>query len=309
MPIDLFRAIARKIGTEYRGMSVGLFDVCEPTLHPQWIEFIEIAAQRGIRIGFSSNFNIPIDFERLSASGVQFAIISVSGFSQEVYERGHAGGNIDRVHRQMREFAKYRKAATDIKVAYHCYGDNLGDAEYGETKELCQELGFVFYPMISRLNQVKNALNWWLTDRATLDRLAVHPRSYRELNRGKESSPCVMLTENLSINHRGQVQLCCNVPDSNHAGMFLEMTLEEIQAARHRPNDLCRACMGGNIHKLLEYSGTLNWRRAALDNGVKLPNSLVLRMMMDETRWKIRTAVGDRMADRIKGLLGIKQKE
>jgi MoaA/NifB/PqqE/SkfB family radical SAM enzyme len=296
MEPKLFDAIVNKISRECPGASVGLFDVCEPTLNSNWLDYVELGVSIGLVMWISTNLNVPIDCERLGKSGIDSAIISLSGYTQAVYESGHAGGKIERVHRQMRELAKHKH---DIKfrVAYHCYRDNLGDGEYGATKLLCRELGFRFYPMIARLNQVKNALNWQRTDAKTLDRLIVHPSLYAKLNAGREQEPCVMLEENLSINCHGQVQLCCNVPDSNHAGYFLDMPLAEIQRKRKEPNEVCRACMASNIHKLFEYSGTANWIAYA---NTKLPRTMLARMFWDELKWKARRTVGSKTVERIK---------
>lgn len=86
MDLDLFRRIIDEIGGRSPALRLSLRG--EPTLHPQLVECIRYAVERGIKeVSFLSNSSLltPEYFEKIMRAGVSWITISVDGLD-ETYE-------------------------------------------------------------------------------------------------------------------------------------------------------------------------------------------------------------------------------
>src|ERR1019366_2830753 len=110
MTADLLDVIVTKAKSEFDIESIGVFNWTEPLLHPRLYELIEIINNHGVHSSISTNLNVKdsYDFERLLAARPGWMRVSLSGFSQAVYERGHAGGDIELVKRNLVSLARAR---------------------------------------------------------------------------------------------------------------------------------------------------------------------------------------------------------
>lgn len=101
MDWDLMERCIDKIKNENNEAIVFLYGNSEPFLHPRLPECIAAVKARGLRCELSTNLNHVQRVEETLDARPDFMIISLSGFTQEVYVKGHAGGNISKVKANM----------------------------------------------------------------------------------------------------------------------------------------------------------------------------------------------------------------
>jgi MoaA/NifB/PqqE/SkfB family radical SAM enzyme len=112
---------------------VGFFNWTEPLLHPQIAALVNQVSRRGIRCWLSSSLNVLRDPDALLAAKPHEIIVSVSGFNQDVYKRGHRGGDIEIVKQNMRRLSEAANKSlkhgsrTWLRLVYHRYVDNSDD--------------------------------------------------------------------------------------------------------------------------------------------------------------------------------------
>ena len=99
MEPDLMEKCIDKIKSENPDAIVFLYGNSEPFLHPRLVECIKSVKRRGLNCQLSTNLNFLRNEEQVKGvleSGLDFMIISLSGFTQEVYVKGPRR----RAHRQ-----------------------------------------------------------------------------------------------------------------------------------------------------------------------------------------------------------------
>ena len=77
-------------------------------IHPRINLYCKAAADAGFHLHLSSNLNFLKDEKSLLTAGVKTIRISLSGFTQSIYEQGHRGGNIEKVKANMRRLSAAR---------------------------------------------------------------------------------------------------------------------------------------------------------------------------------------------------------
>lgn len=272
MSAESFEAIVHKIERETPGASrLDLFNWAEPLLHPDLPRLVGIAKDHGLHVGLSTNLNIWGDLDEVLRQGPQSFSVSISGASQDVYGRGHVGGDVERVKdhlRRLGESVERSGGRTRVRVTYYCYRDNLGE-DYRRMRELCRSLGFMFLPLWAYVMPVEKLLEVYEggplsgSDRKLIGRLAVTPEEIRAARR-LPSRDCVFRSRRTAINSDGSVALCCGVYDraNNIARQFLDVSAEELRARKYA-HPLCLRCMDQGIHDLLLYSNFAAWNRIA----------------------------------------------
>lgn len=254
-------------------------------MHPRLPALIEIAHEHGFRVCLSSNLNAGMHFDEVMAAGPRLWIVSLSGFSQEVYARGHTRGDIEAVKTNMRRLSELRARygqKTEVSISYHCYNDNLGD-EYTQMREYCESLDLscvptlaYFYPLEKLFDYFEGTLS--PADQTLVDRLIGSPSEASALGLSAASKDCVLRSDMMSINCDGSVALCCTVFDKKYtiAEAFLDVTLEDLQARKYQ-QDTCKKCMSMGLHDAFTYRPTAGWRKKAEENvsGSLLPDVLL----------------------------------
>ncbi len=286
MSEQLFEDIVTKIRRESPAVDLlWLFNWTEPVLHPRLPTLIEIARQHGFRVCLSSNLNAGKNFDQVMAAEPALWIVSLSGFSQEVYELGHTKGEIDVVKDNMRLLSELRTRygkKTDVSISYHCYNDNLG-SEYDNMRDFCASLDLAcvptlayFYPLEKLFDYFEGNLN--PEDQALVDRLVVSPAEASSMALEDPSDDCGLRSSMMSINCDGSVSLCCTVFDRKYviAESYLDVPLAELQTRKYQ-HDTCKSCMSRGLHDAFAYHPLPAWRERARDNlpGVVVPEELL----------------------------------
>ncbi len=267
MSPDLLDAIVRKAKREFEIQNIGVFNWTEPLLHPRLHELLEIINNHGLHSSISTNLNVKdsYDFERLLAARPQWTRVSLSGFSQAVYERGHAGGDIDLVKRNLISLARARDKnnidPSSMEVFFHVYTYNMGEIEL--MRLFCENLGFRFLTGYAQIFPVEKIIQISqgrvsVADQTLLSTLALPLDKAIGITSRTGTTTCRLLDRVLAINVIGEVMLCCGSSMSavNTIGPFLELSIDEIQARRsgHR---LCGPCLDLGIPDYFDNSPPL----------------------------------------------------
>lgn len=262
MTPELLRQVLDKAAREISDIEgVGFFNWTEPLLHPQIASLVEEVSRRGLKCWVSSNLNILPDPHGLLAARPHEIIVSVSGFSQDVYVRGHKGGDIEAVKNNMLRISKAAAESlaagnrTWLRLVYHRYIDNAGDEQM--MKDYAESLGFAFSPCWAYVTAVERVLDIYLDqrtypqDRELLGRLALpFHEALRNVSQ-KPSTTCGHIEGRLVLDASADVYLCCasSGAATNIVGNFLTSSMQELTAAK-RTHDLCGPCM---THSVMEY--------------------------------------------------------
>ena len=267
MEPDVLRAILEKALTECEVEFVCLFNWTEPMLHPRLPELVSVVRSLGIPCELSSNLNKLKNIDAVLAAGPTKFRISNSGFTQKVYGVTHRGGDIEQVKRNMVELMAARKrveASTQIHLLYHRYKGNLADE--APMKNYCEQLGIEFVPVWAFFAPVEKILShvegdgqFPLTteDEDIMSRLLLPVDMALDAAQLHREKACVLQTEQMTLDCRGDVRLCCATYDSDQftLGNYLTRSLEDFQNAKYR-DDTCTRCMKHGVHIYYTYAAS-----------------------------------------------------
>lgn len=261
MQLDMFRQIVEKARSE--GVrTIFLYNWTEPLVHPKIGEFIEIINAAGMASGISTNLNLAKNMEKALLAEPSYFRISLSGFLQETYQKGHVGGDIEVVKQNMialHEIKQRLGLSTRVDVYYHRYLDNID--EEALMRDFSARLGFVFttgysvmMPLEKTLAIVERDSSVTATDYETLKRLALPP--YDDLVNVMQQHPkqaCRLKDDWLVIDCNGNTVLCCTIFNQTEyqVGKYLDMPLAELtrrKSTQQNCVDMCNRCAKKGLH-------------------------------------------------------------
>ena len=276
MDPGLMERILDKITCENPRAIVFLYGNSEPFLHPHLAECIRSIKWHGLHPELSTNLNAIKNVEEVLAERPDMIIISLSGWTQEIYQRGHAGGNIERVKENMRTIAEANNRIPEekrvrIEVNYHVYNDN--EHEIAPMHEYAHNLGLGFFTSLARAISMENAIQYcramdpdatpfevqdgqpdWnkllppltKTYDAAMSRVKIPPTEAREMYKNypvAEVCPVGAGGMFTFIRHDGQTSLCACVADRRlKLGDYLDNTPHQLIEQR-TGHSFCKQCL------------------------------------------------------------------
>ncbi len=253
MSLNLLDKILNKAQKECTIHDVRLHDWGEPFLHPQLPEIIKLIKSYNISCRVSSNLsfkNINLFLEKISVSGLDKLLVSVSGFKQNQYQRNHKRGDIEIVKDNLKflyELSKHEKhRIKEICINYHHYKDNWNEALL--FKQFADFLGFkiVCYP--AYLLPIETAMNEYKTSHVDTSYGNIHkyiiklPSGLKSFLSENKLERCPYLFNRVSIDSYGRFKLCCATFDEQFTfGYFLDFKMKDIQRIRTE-QIFCREC-------------------------------------------------------------------
>ena len=250
MSPDLLGRILDKALRECRIEAVGLYNWTEPLLHPEIAALVRAVKSRGLVCSLSSNLNLLREPEALLAAHPDYLRVSVSGFTQEIYARGHREGDIEQVKHNMQRLAAAHGAVrsnTHVEVYYHRYADN--SHELPLMAEFAGSLGFHFASTLAYVTTVEKIIaiaqgEQTAEDVALLARLAVPLDRALAITSTFHRHSCHLLEDIIVLDVEGNAMLCCgsSMAAANRIGKFLDLPLGEVQR-RRRAMSLCASCL------------------------------------------------------------------
>lgn len=274
MDMELMEKILDKIQSENPNAIVFTYGNSEPFLHPRLPECIAAIKRRGLHPEMSTNLNHIQRVEELLEAGPDLIIISLSGWTQEVYEKGHAGGKIEKVKANMRTLAEANNARStkvNIMVNYHVYNDNEHEVEL--MKEYATSLGIGFFTSLARAISMENAIQYCRSHdpeatpfevqpgqpdwnhvlppagenySKTMERIRIPPTQAREIYQQypvAEFCPVGAGSIFTFIRHDGKTELCACVADRRITLKdYLDTTPDELIEQR-TGHPICKQCL------------------------------------------------------------------
>lgn len=291
MSLDAYQAVLDKIKTDYahyKRTFIDLYNWGEPFLHPELAKIITATHKAGMGVGISSNLNVAPDMRDIVKAGADYIRISVSGFYDETYRTTHKGGNILAVKSNMYKLAelcqRYR-SDTVVQVGFHVYRGNF-PRDFLAMRALCDELGFVFAPILATLMPAEKAVQVAQGDTSGLDKALLDNlvlpiddslRMFKEL--GPPAKDCQHRQARSTINWDGTVALCCATYDSAPiAKSFVDSSPEELRKLKYS-HPYCGTCMNSHVNKL--YTGDNRQQR---DEAAVAALGPLFRAYLDEAR-------------------------
>ncbi len=247
MEYGLFMAIIDKatfLGLRY----ASLYNWTEPFLCRELPRYAAYVRQQGLFCQLSSNLSFPyLPHIIPSLKFCDRLFVSLSGFSQSVYQINHRGGNVAFVKRNLELIATAKargEIATDVCIRYFMFDHSK--AEYPLFEEFALSLGLrilrwqgygnprLAHPAITRNNETA-----WLENCAHFQDL---PRTLERTGAGA-GMVCPVAIAPVNVDWRGDVSLCCMKPaiKSTRIGSFLEDDFDVIQY-RRATHPLCATC-------------------------------------------------------------------
>lgn len=272
MDPELMEKCIEKIRNENNQAIVFLYGNSEPFIHPKLWECISMVKRYGLRCEMSTNLNHVHHVEEVLSAGLDYMIISLSGFTQEVYVKGHAGGNIDKVKANMKIIGEANSKLPNpvpIFVNYHVYKDNGHELEL--MREYAEDCGIGLFTSTARAISMENTIQYlrekegnppyevhegmpdfnhilppvtqqW---RDTMDRLKIPPQNAAEMYKNHPQSTLCPVGAGamfLFIRHDGKVSMCACVADRRlTVGDYLTTNVDEM-VERRVNHPICQFC-------------------------------------------------------------------
>jgi MoaA/NifB/PqqE/SkfB family radical SAM enzyme len=277
MKMDMLERVLDKIVSENPKSILCPYGSSEPFLNPNFYKAVLAIKQRGLVCEVATNLHYVDHLEDILDAQPDMLIVSVSGFTQEVYERAHRGGNIETVKNNLKILAAAREkhnSKTLMIVSYHKYKYNLHEVEF--MKAFAEKLGFMFLVSCARVISMENTVQSlrFLEEISTgknpptydigkggldwnklmppakqeyiqgMEQLLFHPKHAKSLYSFWPVSPvCIIADIFTYIRWDGRVQLCAWTDDMRMTlGNYLEMSQDQISEAR-RGFPFCKECL------------------------------------------------------------------
>ncbi len=267
---------------------VSLFSWGEPMLHPRINDFLRSLKEKNLHAVLSSNFvHTPLIEEELLPV-IMNMVFSLSGFSQDSYEKIHGArlsrvlDNFNRFHADVRRHAPM----TRIMIAWHRYQFNEGEFwqayKYFDRPQVAFRPETAFSDDVIEMLQIVSGEDdaiteprWKsLTENIFIDHMMEKMRLHR-LHSGKHE--CQKWNE-FAIDERGQLLLCTGIGtnDVDHVlGDILQMSAEQIWEKK-LSDPLCTKCVATGLSRYLDLPP---YNQKPLPSGGGLSN-LKLRSVM-----------------------------
>jgi len=247
--VDLFTRILDHLRAHVSTPQLHFYNWTEPLLHPEIGRLCHLAVERGFHLHLSSNLNHLPDPDAVMSSGMKTFRVSLSGFTQGVYARGHRGGRIEKVKENMRRLSESKTrtgARTRLHVYYLKYRDNLHEIE--PMRAYAESLGFEWQEDWAYLMPLEKVFDY-LEDRMPAQekdfadsRMVPRVDSFFALGQHWGADHCLLIDQ-LVLDHLGNVIQCCAVFEQKDyvLGHALELNWRELQARRYR-SAVCAKC-------------------------------------------------------------------
>lgn len=263
MSVDHVRQILDKISKEQKKgkrIFIDLYNWGEPTLHPDLASCIKAVHDFGFGCGISSNMNVFPNMREVVKAEPEYIRVSLSGFSNVVYKQTHRGGDINAVKGNMhllRHYLDQYESKTVVQVGFHIYRSNFPD-DFLKVRQLCDELEFIFAPVIATLMPAEKAVaaadgDIPAEDADINDKFVISLVRWKEIYRedGVYRADCQYRQARTTINCDGSVSLCCAVYDKDKtiSEDFLKAEEKDLEKARYG-HSFCSSCMSRSMHMM-----------------------------------------------------------
>lgn len=245
MPYELFTKIidkAARLGIS----SIELFNWTEPFLCKELPKYAAYVQKKGLICHISSNLSLPnIPHLIPTLKHCEFLVISVSGFTQDVYKINHRGGNINFVKRNMERIGDaLRRGELALDVYIHYLIFEHSQEEFPLFKEFAEQQGMKAVPWRglgfseAHASCSHNNEHVWSQKHLDFNRMA-YPLS----DGGCTARQCLGSITPVPLDCEGNVFLCVFKPsiEKLRVGNFLDDDFDILQYRRFA-HPVCAVC-------------------------------------------------------------------
>lgn len=264
MDLGLYKQILEKAKKDFVVQNLVLYNWGETLLHPQLPEFVRIGNAMKMPVLLSTNLNILNNAEEIFKSEPDMIRISLSGFTQPVYGLSHKNGNIEKVKENMRRLAAAKKQVgntkTKVNVYFHKYRHNLHEVSL--MKKFSEDLGFSFEATWAYLMPFEKVVEYMegkvtFKEREFVENTIALPiRQAVEASTKFKDEPCALLENQVVLDLKGNLLLCCAVYDydKNRLGSYLTLDAKDLDKVKaNHPS--CSTCANYGLHKYFLWQG------------------------------------------------------
>lgn len=267
MELFTLSSILQKLKLEVDIQKLFLFGYNEPLIHPRFEEYVKVCNSHRLKPCISSNFSVPLTkIIEMSKWELDEVRISCSGFTQGVYEKGHKGGDIERVKTNIAAFMGLKKASVKAHVFWHDYKHNQEEKDM--MKQFCEFYKIRFMSVEAQFLGQEYIIPAFANRGATYENMETQgmlltplPVAAKRCYKQRKTS-CRLIDEQLYINHRGQVIPCCAFYDNEkfEIGDFLSMSLYDLECAKSSAA-ICKSCteVGAHLYAMQEWKRLTRW--------------------------------------------------
>ena len=227
----------------------------EPVLHPDLDGLVAALNARRLLISISTNSSKATGFT-VSTEGFDRVVFSMPGWSQASYDKVHGlrfdrvVANIEATMRNMRATG-YRGKFT---LSYHVYQFNAFE-ELAAARAWCDPRGIELFPYYAFINDYEPMVAF-LTKTMPVEQREEISRTlflhYLDdlLAARASNETCWQWDDQLTINHRAEVLLCCVLPETHEAailGSVFALSRDEI-VTKKKSSPECATCFSSGAH-------------------------------------------------------------
>lgn len=240
MSTDLFRRIVEK-GVHDGAYQVGLFNWIEPFLISNLQEYTAIVKQFGLRCEVSSTLSLRrIDCLLTCLKTIDLLWVTISGYSQSIYQINHVSGNVEYVFRHLRDISNAKKSGkieTDVILRFLKFDYNADDEII--LRSLAQEYEFHFETLLGTGHPIR--MKAPPTREQEIAQLLGSFSSARKYD--EPGTVCPLIFEHIAVNADGDVYQCSahGYHPQLRIGAYLDLSREEILMRRYT-HPFCNFC-------------------------------------------------------------------
>lgn len=251
MSVEMAERIIAKACKEARVLSVCLYYFNEPLLHPRIVDLVKLCHKYGKKALLSTNLVRWNNVEEVMAEEPFNVIVSLSGFTQAVYQRYHKNGDIEKVKANLLKLRDLRKPGTAVQISYHRFAYNLHELPLMEQFVKGLGAGFRFVPYGVGLLPLEAVEARWAGTAVATDAesdLTTRLDSAKLLCGERKHWDCDLQTQTLTVNGDGLVYNCGTRNDrENLRPSFFNSSVDDIMNAR-KTDATCVRCKAKGLH-------------------------------------------------------------
>lgn len=141
--------------------SVSLYDIGEPFLNPQVLEYVDYAHKNRVGTVISTSLSFERDdgfWESLVASGLDYLVVAIDGVTPEVYNRYRQNGRLELVMSNLKKLLAARdRLDAQLFVEWQMIDFDWNRSEQKMAKELADQLGCNYFRIIAEATQPRKA--------------------------------------------------------------------------------------------------------------------------------------------------------
>jgi MoaA/NifB/PqqE/SkfB family radical SAM enzyme len=221
---------------------IGIYNWTEPFLANTLPEYVSVVREFGLYCDVSSNLSLKYfdTIERSLVAGIDRLTVSVSGYSQAVYEINHIGGNISWVKENLERISELRREGIiSARIFLRLIKFDYNIKEEPVLKDYASSLG-VEFEVINGVCHPDNPVSSYASEEYFLNRLKNFTSSRIYENNGEI---CPLILDTLSIDSEGNIYVCCAYPNYSclRIGAYLEIPKDDLLLNRYT-HPICISC-------------------------------------------------------------------